>query len=243
MIMKRKMLMVLILSLILITPVYSQGNQQENNVSGVHPSWDVDGDGINDCELDGSCDHTIDYSKARRVQAKPSFDCSKEGLSSTEILVCNDSLLSILDRKMNQVYGNARYKAKDTMLSTLTAEQRGWLKGRDDCWKDDDQSRCVLDSYVMRIAELQARYDLVKPIGQIHYVCCKSQANEVVITFFQTIPKTLIAERGDSVYLMYLQEDRESLTYAGRNEHLVIDGNMLRLTLGFQQPEVTCYEK
>ncbi len=31
----------------------------------MHPSWDSDGDGVNDCENDGSCDHTIDYSKAR----------------------------------------------------------------------------------------------------------------------------------------------------------------------------------
>ncbi|MEH6394491.1 hypothetical protein [Pseudoalteromonas sp.] len=34
-------------------------------VKTMHPSWDSDGDGVNDCENDGSCDHTIDYSKAR----------------------------------------------------------------------------------------------------------------------------------------------------------------------------------
>ena len=31
----------------------------------MHPSWDRDKDGINDCEDDGSCDHTVDYTKAR----------------------------------------------------------------------------------------------------------------------------------------------------------------------------------
>jgi len=31
----------------------------------MHPSWDKDGDDINDCENEGSCDHTIDYTKAR----------------------------------------------------------------------------------------------------------------------------------------------------------------------------------
>ena len=31
----------------------------------MHPSWDSDGDGVNDCENDGSCDHTIDYTKAK----------------------------------------------------------------------------------------------------------------------------------------------------------------------------------
>ncbi|WP_164117015.1 hypothetical protein [Sphingorhabdus sp. Alg239-R122] len=33
--------------------------------AGLHPSWDKDQDGINDCENDGSCDHTVDYSQPR----------------------------------------------------------------------------------------------------------------------------------------------------------------------------------
>lgn len=32
----------------------------------MHPSWDKDGDGINDCENDGSCDHTVDYTQPRQ---------------------------------------------------------------------------------------------------------------------------------------------------------------------------------
>ena len=31
----------------------------------MHPSWDTDGDGLNDCELDGTCDHTIDYTQPK----------------------------------------------------------------------------------------------------------------------------------------------------------------------------------
>ena len=31
----------------------------------IDPSWDVDKDGINDCEKDRSCDHTVDYSIPR----------------------------------------------------------------------------------------------------------------------------------------------------------------------------------
>ena len=32
----------------------------------MHLSWDVDKDGVNDCEKDGSCDHTVDYSLPRK---------------------------------------------------------------------------------------------------------------------------------------------------------------------------------
>lgn len=31
----------------------------------LHPSWDTDNNGINDCETDGSCDDTVDYTKGR----------------------------------------------------------------------------------------------------------------------------------------------------------------------------------
>ncbi|HEY5715829.1 MAG TPA: hypothetical protein VIS54_05390, partial [Psychromonas sp.] len=34
-------------------------------VKRMHSSWDKNQDGINDCEDDGSCDHTVDYSKVR----------------------------------------------------------------------------------------------------------------------------------------------------------------------------------
>ena len=37
----------------------------------MHPSWDADGDGVNDCENDGSCDHTVDYARRRRENAAP----------------------------------------------------------------------------------------------------------------------------------------------------------------------------
>ncbi len=32
----------------------------------MHPSWDADNDGINDCENDGSCDDSVDYGQPRK---------------------------------------------------------------------------------------------------------------------------------------------------------------------------------
>lgn len=39
----------------------------------------------------------------------------------------------------------------------LKAEQRGWVKGRNDCWKSGDQRGCVKRSYDERIGELKDR--------------------------------------------------------------------------------------
>lgn len=210
--------------------------------TGMHPSWDLDGDTVNDCELDGTCDHTIDYSRPRASPTIPSFDCKTAGLNSSETLVCTDPQLSVLDRKMHQVFKAAQIKGKANLQSTLKSEQRGWIKGRDDCWKADDQRQCVYDSYLLRIAELQARYRLVPSVGPIQYICGKSKASEVVITYFRTIPPTLIAEWGDSVSLMYDQSDRSPGRYQGRNESLIIDGSAVTLRWGDQQPAIRCKE-
>ncbi|MFO1429136.1 MAG: hypothetical protein U1F76_03195 [Candidatus Competibacteraceae bacterium] len=40
---------------------------------------------------------------------------------------------------------------------TLKAEQRGWVKGRNDCWKAGDQRGCIKSEYEARIRELKDR--------------------------------------------------------------------------------------
>ena len=122
----------------------------------MHPSWDADQDGINDCENDGSCDHTVDYSQPRPSIA-PTFDCTKTD-SSIETLICQDSELAALDIKLAAVYAAASQKVQEQEQQSplLTTGQRGWIKGRNDCWKADDKKGCAKTEYQRRIAELQA---------------------------------------------------------------------------------------
>ena len=123
----------------------------------------------------------------------------------------------------------------------LKAEQRGWIKGRDECWKGDDERACVAEAYRSRIAELQARYRLLPSTGSAVYVCDGQPANEVTATYFATDPPTAIAERGDQVSLMYQQPsgqrrqvsgpERDDLGASGRGDDqlgLRQSGNALR---------------
>jgi uncharacterized protein len=132
----------------------------------------------------------------------PSFDCAKVKTGSIEEMVCKDNELSALDLKLSGVYAAASKKATNEHPPVLKAEQRGWIKGRNECWKSDDRRGCVREEYQRRIAELQARYRLVASTGPVFYSCDGDPRNEVVATFFQTEPTTLIAERGDQVSLM-----------------------------------------
>jgi uncharacterized protein len=152
------------------------------------------------------------------MAAGPSFDCGNVEAGSIEERVCKDVGLAAMDRKLAEVYAAAARLAVNEQLPGLQAEQRGWIKGRNDCWKSTDQRTCIEDSYRLRIAELQARYRLIPGVGPVRYVCDGDPRNEVSATFFQTDPPTLIAERGDSVSLMYQQPSGSGAKYRGRNE-------------------------
>jgi len=173
----------------------------------------------------------------------PSFDCSKIHKGSIEEMICKDEALSTIDRKMARVYAEASNKAVNEHPPVLKPEQRGWVKGRNDCWKSEDKRKCVEESYRLRIAELQARYRLVPAKGPANYICNGDPRNEVVVSFFQTQPPTLIAERGDQVSLMYLQPSGSGSKYQGRNESLWEHQGEASIVWGYGNPEMRCSRK
>jgi len=174
------------------------------------------------------------------VAASPSFDCRKVSVGSIEELVCKDEELAAMDRKLAEVYASAVQIAVNEHPPMLKAEQRGWIKGRNDCWKSADRRKCVEESYRMRIAELQARYRLIPETGTVRYECDGIPANEVIATFFQTDPPTLVAERGDNVSMMYLQPSGSGAKYQGRNESLWEHHGEALITWGYGAPEMRC---
>jgi uncharacterized protein len=89
---------------------------------------------------------------------EPSFDCSKVKKDSSEGLICSSDELMNMDNKLSRIYKLALKKAsKDDMLK---AHQRGWIKGRNDCWKAEDEKKCMVDQYNIRIEELTKKYDI-----------------------------------------------------------------------------------
>jgi len=170
----------------------------------------------------------------------PSYPCDKVRAGSIQALVCEDTGLSALDRQLADVFAAASAKARNEHPPVLKAEQRGWIKGRDDCWKSEDKPACVRDSYRLRIAELQARYRLVPAIGPVRFACDGMAANELVATFFRTDPPTLIAERADGSSLMVLQPSGSGARYQGRNESFWEHQGEALVTWGHGAPPMHC---
>lgn len=169
-----------------------------------------------------------------------SFDCSKAAAGSIEELVCKTPALSTADEQLATVYKQAQAKAQNEHPPTLKAEQRGWIKSRDECWKADDKNLCVGDSYRLRIAELQARYQLLPGKGPVRFVCDQQPAKEVIATFYPSEPPTLIAEFGDSTSLMYAQPSGSGSKYQGRNESFWEHQGEATVVWGYDAAEMKC---
>ena len=170
----------------------------------------------------------------------PSYPCDQVTAGSIEEMICQDKELSALDRRLADIYSAASEKSLNEQPTMLKTEQRGWMKGRNDCWKSDDKRRCIEDEYKRRVAELQTRYRLIPGSGPKAYICDGNPANEVIATFFQTDPPTVIAEYGDSVSLMYLQPSGSGAKYQGRNETFWEHHGEALITWGFEAPEMQC---
>ena len=170
----------------------------------------------------------------------PTFDCAKAN-GEVEKLICSDASLATLDRKLDEVYKAATAKATGKLATQLRTEQRGWVKGRNDCWKAngnqtwmtatwtvDTVKECVEAQYRLRMSELQAVWRLVPP-KTISYVCQNNPANEVVANFFETDPATIRLERGDRTVTMWLVGTANVGTYEGQNVSLVHKGDEVKV--------------
>ena len=88
--------------------------------------------------------------------AHPSFNCAKAS-HEVEELICKDAELADLDRSLADLYAVVLKNTPASEQKMLKAEQRGWVKGRNDCWKSSDERGCVKREYEARISELKDR--------------------------------------------------------------------------------------
>lgn len=152
------------------------------------------------------------------AQSGPAFDCSKAE-HEVENIICQDDELSAKDRKLAEVYKQtiAALEKVDAggpqAIQELKTYQRGWIGGRNECWKADDKRQCTADIYDRRIAELQAKYFLVEGGAPVFYTCHSNPADEIVATFIPTEPPSVRLERGDTTEVGILSPSASGSRY------------------------------
>jgi uncharacterized protein len=163
--------------------------------------------------------------------AGPTFDCAKAD-GQVEKLICADAALALLDHRLAETYKAAAAKATGALAKSLQEEQRGWIAGRNDCWKASEKTwitatwtvasvrDCVDAQYRLRIAELQALWRLLPP-NTVSYTCNGNPANEVVANFFASDPPTIRLERGDRTATLWRVPQGADGLYEGPNVSVV----------------------
>jgi uncharacterized protein len=171
----------------------------------------------------------------------PTFNCAK-AQGEVEKLICSDPALAALDRKLDSVYKAASAEASGKLATQLREEQRGWVKGRNECWKANGQQTwitatwtvntvkgCVDAQYRLRTSELQAVWRLLPP-KTVSYACQNNPANEVVANFFDSDPATMRLERGDRTKTMWRVGDPSAGKYEGQNVSILQQGSELKVS-------------
>jgi len=96
------------------------------------------------------------FGSAGTSAAHPSFNCSK-ATHEIEQLICSDAELAALDVSLTDLYKVVLKNTPKAAQKRLKAEQNGWVKGRNECWKADDKRACTKGEYEARINDLKDR--------------------------------------------------------------------------------------
>ncbi|MBD9434600.1 MliC family protein [Pseudoxanthomonas sp. PXM03] len=138
------------------------------------------------------------------VLAPPSFDCAKAG-SEAEKLVCTDAELAALDRQLAARYAEAK--------DIDPAVQRGWVKGRDECWKADDARLCVLESYRTRLVELAIQAPGLVVPKAVEYRC-DDNSKPFTMTFYNDLdPPAAVMTWGNDQAIVFPQPAASGAKY------------------------------
>ncbi|MGL5555654.1 MAG: MliC family protein, partial [Aeromonas veronii] len=173
----------------------------------------------------------------------PSFDCTKAS-GSVETLICKDAGLAALDNELAALYPKAIAALSPEQLKTERAMQRGWIKGRNDCWKGQDLRQCVEDNYLLRITELQISGGQLMVPAPVNYQCGK---NVTLSTYFYNdakLPAAVInLSEGDKQQqvLAYEAPSASGARYEGQNLTFFTKGDDATLER-YGQPTLTCME-
>lgn len=129
----------------------------------------------------------------------PSFDCAK-AQSESEKLVCGDARLAALDRQLAEVYKRSQSSPDEV---DIAAEQRGWVKGRDACWRAVDRHRCLVESYQTRLVELNLANSTVPAPTPVAFTCDDNRKPVSVVYYNELDPQAAIIRWGNDQAIVF----------------------------------------
>ncbi|MCB1747310.1 MAG: hypothetical protein KDK06_09045 [Gammaproteobacteria bacterium] len=160
---------------------------------------------------------------------QPGFDCARADHEAEQI-VCAEPELMQLDVLMNKVFAQALATAgsldigAERKVRELRASPRGWIGGRDECWKAiEGKLACIRSVYLQRISRLQARWTLADGRAPVTYRC--DDQGEFVATIYTTDAlEAVVVEYGDSPRIHVSTDSERANRYDGEFGRYVLFG-------------------
>lgn len=170
-------------------------------------------------EAGGAGEAGVPSEPVQAASVAPSFDCAAAS-GEVEELICSNAELAALDLRLDSIWREVETQLgsgswPESEQEVVRAEQRGWIGGRNDCWKAADPRACTGEQYERRIVTLQAAFGLVEGGEPTFWGCEGNPANEFVLTFFTTNPGSVRVERGDRQEVMVQTPAASGARYLG----------------------------
>ncbi|WP_349919397.1 MliC family protein [Aeromonas veronii] len=172
--------------------------------------------------------------------ATPSFDCTKAH-GSAEQLICQDAGLATLDNELAALYPKAIANFSPEQVKTEKALQRGWIKGRNECWKDTAPGKCIEASYQTRITELQIKGGQQTVPAPILYQCGKDLTVTAYFYNDTKLPVSVINLGPEQQVLAYQVPSGSGAHYEGQNLSFWTKGKEAMLER-YGEPKLSCQE-
>lgn len=141
----------------------------------------------------------------------PSFSCDNaEGMA---LKVCQSPQLSKLDRDLAALYKRTLAQADSDSQKQLKATQRGWIKGRDECWKASNADTCVLEQYQVRMVELQIQSGSVQVPAAVEFDCGDDSQPFTAVFYNQLTPQAAVLTYGGDQTIVMAQPSASGSKY------------------------------
>ncbi|MEP4486993.1 MAG: MliC family protein [Halioglobus sp.] len=151
------------------------------------------------------------------AHAQPAFDCN-EAEGEVENLICSNDDLQKLDQSLAITYAQAMQNLPEQDQTNERAMQRGWIKGRNDCWKSDDVESCVTYSYHTRIVELQIRSGALEAPGFILLSCEEEPNKRLTASFYnETEPHSVVLTLDNDQVIAFSTRSASGARYQASN--------------------------
>lgn len=153
----------------------------------------------------------------------PAFNCDKaEG--EVELLICSDDDLAVLDLRLAKTYSQASQNIPIEERDNFRALQRGWIKGRNDCWKAEDVRACVDFSYRSKIVELQIAGGLLEAPRYRSLQCGEDTAASpfTVSIYRNSDPESAVLTRGNDQVIAIAPQGSTAGRYVAPNVALTL---------------------